>query len=555
MAQPLKALHPGETSPPRRPALSPRPQSNRLWIAVHLPVFPLEALARRSGLATRTPAAQVQVAVDTPAAAVHAGAAAVVEPQKGHLRVVVANDTALDQGVSPGLKLNAAQARSPALAVLNRSAEVEHRELVSLACWVRRITPQVSLEPPQALVLEVGGSLKLWGGLDSIRETLDRELGRRRLTAHLCTAPTALAALWLARDGHEDVLSAKQLAGRLGALPLRVTGWPQAVRRLLKKMGAGTVGDCLRLPRDGLIRRVGQRYLDDLDRSLGQQQDLRTAFSPDRRFSSIVEFQEEVAEPQVIADAGKKLILRLAEALHRHQAQIASCRYGFRHLHRPATEVRINQVVPTYEPQKIIDLFLSRLETLSLPAPVTALSLTTGKTTPMTGLNSTLFPACPEIAPETTLGELIARLRTRLGAEDIHGLGLAEDHRPEAAWRQVKDHRAEGGRNKVKDHRAGVAGNQGKNLRAGPVASKDASGHPQRPLWLLPAPVSVAGADGGRKHLELESGPERVEAGWWEGRDTCRDYYVARGSMGMRLWVFRDRRSDRGDWYLHGIFG
>ena len=520
MAQPLKALHPGETSPPRQPALSPRPQPNRLWIAVHLPVFPLEALARRS----RRPSA-------------------VVEPQKGHLRVVVANDTALDQGVSPGLKLNAAQARSPALAVLNRSAEVEHQELVSLACWVQRITPLVSLEPPQALVLEVGGSLKLWGGLDSIRDALNRELGRRRLTAHLCAAPTALAALWLARDGHEDVLSAKQLAGRLGALPLRVTGWPQAVRRLLKKMGIGTVGDCLRLPRDGLVRRVGQRYLDDLDRSLGQQQDLRTAFSPDRRFSSIVEFQEEVAEPQVIADAGKKLILRLAEALHRHQAQIASCRYGFRHLHRPATEVRINQVVPTYEPQKIIDLFLSRLETFTLPAPVTALSLTTGKSTPMTGLNATLFPACPEIAPETTLGELIARLRTRFSAEDIHGLGLAEDHRPEAAWSQVKDHRAE------------AAWSRRKTRRAGPVAAKEASGHPQRPLWLLPAPVSVATADGGRKHLRLESGPERVEAGWWEGRDTSRDYYVARGSMGKRLWVFRDRRSGRGDWYLHGIFG
>ena len=366
MAQPLKALYPGETFPPRRPALSPRPRSNRLWIAVHLPAFPLEALA-----------------------------------------------------------------------VLSRSAEAEHRELVSLACWVRRITPLVSLEPPQALVLEVGGSLKLWGGLDSIKEALNKELGRRRLTAHLCAAPTALAALWLARGGHEDVLSAKQLAGRLGALPLRVTGWPQATRRLLKKMGMGTVGDCLRLPREGLVRRVGQRYLDDLDQSLGQQQDLRAAFCPDRRFSSVVEFQGEVAEPQVIADAGKELILRLAETLHRHQAQIANCRYGFHHLRRSPTVVRISLVVPTYEARKITDLFLIRLETLSLPAPVTALSLTTGKATPMTGLNSTLFPACPDIAPKTTLGELIARLRTRFSAEDIHGLGLAMDHRPEAAWSKV----------------------------------------------------------------------------------------------------------------------
>ena len=536
MAQPLRALCHGETSPPRQPALAQRPRPNRLWIAVHLPAFPLEALARLSRRASA-------VTADTPAAAVHAGAVAVVEPQQGHLRVVVANDAALDQGVTPGLKLSAAQARCPALVVLNRSAEVERRELVSLACRVRKITPLVSLEPPRALVLEVGGSLKLWGGLDSIGKALGKELGRRRLTAHLCTAPTALAALWLARDGREDVLSAKRLSGCLGTLPLRVTGWPQATRRRLKKMGVETVGDCLRLPRDGLIRRVGQRCLDDLDQSLGLQQDLRVSFRPDRRFSSVVEFQEEVAEPQVIAEAGKKLILRLADALHRHQAQIAGCRYEFHHLRRPATVVRINQVVPTYESRKIADLFLSRLETLSLPAPVTALSLTTGKTVPMTGLNSTLFPACPEIAPKTTLGELIARLRVRFGAEAIHGLGLAEDHRPEAAWSRVENHRPEGAWSKVK------------NPGGRPVADEDSPGHPQRPLWLLPAPVSVTAARSGHKHLQLESGPERVEAGWWEGRDTSRDYYVARGSRGKRLWVFRDRCSGRGDWYLHGIFG
>ena len=371
----------------------------------------------------------------------------------------------------------------------------------------------------------------MWGGLDSIGKALNEELGRRRLTAHLCAAPTALAALWLARDGRKDVLSAKQLPGCLGTLPLRVTGWPQAIRRRLKKMGVETVGDCLRLPRDGLIRRVGQRCLDDLEQSLGRQQDLRVAFCPDRRFSSVVEFQEEVAEPQVIAEAGKKLILRLADALHRHQAQIASCRYEFHHLCRPATVVRINQVVPTYESQKITELFLSRLETLSLPAPVTALGLTTGKITPMTGVNSTLFLACPEIAPKTTPGELIARLQVRFSAEAIHGLGLAEDHRPEAAWSRVED------------------------LRSGPVAAGDPPGQPQRPLWLLPAPVSVADADGGWQHLRLQSGPERVEGGWWEGSDTSRDYYVARGSRGRRLWVFRDRCSDRGDWYLHGIFG
>ena len=42
--------------------------------------------------------------------------------------------------------------------------------------------------------------------------------------------------------------------------------------------------------------------------------------------------------------------------------------------------------------------------------------------------------------------------------------------------------------------------------------------------------------------LELEQGPERIETGWWDGRDVPRDYYVARNPAGVRLWVFRERR-------------
>jgi protein ImuB len=53
--------------------------------------------------------------------------------------------------------------------------------------------------------------------------------------------------------------------------------------------------------------------------------------------------------------------------------------------------------------------------------------------------------------------------------------------------------------------------------------------------------------------LRLESGPERIETGWWDGQDVRRDYYVACNANGRRVWVFSDRRS--GHWYLHGLFG
>jgi protein ImuB len=53
--------------------------------------------------------------------------------------------------------------------------------------------------------------------------------------------------------------------------------------------------------------------------------------------------------------------------------------------------------------------------------------------------------------------------------------------------------------------------------------------------------------------LHLEDDPERIESGWWDGRDVRRDYYAARNPRGTRLWVFRDYRESR--WYLHGFFG
>jgi len=478
-----------------------------------MPELPLEALS----------STQVQAAV-------------VVEPQKGHRRVIVASEKALAHGIAPGLKLSAAFALSRELTVLERSPEAEHLKLVSLAQWARRITPSVNLEPPHALLLEVRGSLRLWRGIDPIREALKEEFQRQRLTAHLCIAPTALAALWLARHQQEDVLSHEELVGRLSGLPLNVTGWPDSTQRLFGKMGIKTIGDCLRLPREGLARRVGQRYLHELDKSLGQH-DIRSEFEPAQRLSSIFEFQDEVTEPEMLANAGKKLISKLARVLQKRQVQVESFEFGFHHLRRPKTLEHIDLVVPTYELEKVVMLFLGKLEAISLPYPVTALSLRTGKIEPMVGLNTALFPTRTPAAFRTAMGELIERLRLRFGAEDIYGVAPFEEHRPEGAWIKSLDP---------------LPSDE-------PSVASSAAQRQKRPLWILPTPVQLSIASNGApqygdQRVRLESGPERIEAGWWDERDVSRDYYIAHGSKGEKLWVYRDRYSER-NWYLHGIFG
>jgi protein ImuB len=76
-----------------------------------------------------------------------------------------------------------------------------------------------------------------------------------------------------------------------------------------------------------------------------------------------------------------------------------------------------------------------------------------------------------------------------------------------------------------------------------------------QPPWLLASPRPLRDRDGVPQYggaLRLETLPERIEAGWWDGFDITRDYFVAHSPAGERLWVFHDRRG--GGWYLHGLF-
>jgi protein ImuB len=56
----------------------------------------------------------------------------------------------------------------------------------------------------------------------------------------------------------------------------------------------------------------------------------------------------------------------------------------------------------------------------------------------------------------------------------------------------------------------------------------------------------------------LHGGPERIEAGWFDGALVCRDYHVATGTDHRQRWVFRELRgthATQGGWFLHGLFG
>ncbi len=376
------------------------------------------------------------------------------------------------------------------------------RALAPIAAWACQFTPKVSLEPPQELVLEAQGSLRLFGGLAQLTQRLAAGLGELGYPFRLGSAPTARAALWLARcEG----------ATTLEALPVEVTGFDV---EFLRSIGIFTVGALLGLPREGLAQRCGARVVEELDRALGAAPEPRSFFAPPARFDAKLELPAEVAHAEGLLFGARRLLAQLAGLLAARHEGIRGLRLVLLHESRTSS-LEIGLASATRDAERMARVLRERLARVALAEPVRALALEAGDFAPLQGVSAGMFGDPARDAEGWA--ELLERLRARLGSPAVHGLAALPDHRPEHAWRRVEPGEW--------DPRAYAA--------PGP-----------RPVWLLePARLKES-------EFTALAGPERIESGWWDGDDARRDYFVARLPNAVLAWIYRED----GEWHLHGLF-
>ncbi|MBV8143840.1 MAG: DNA polymerase Y family protein [Gammaproteobacteria bacterium] len=406
-----------------------------------------------------------------------------------------------------------------------------------LATRAQRFTPRVSLAPPDGLLLEVSGSLHLFGGVASLGRELLEEC--RHFQGHpvLAFAPTPLAALTAARAGRALLITdPAQLIGALAPLPISALRWPEETRARLARAGVRTLGAVLRLPRAAFARRFGVAQLAVLDGLTGRTREVRAAHRAPVRFRRREELDCELSDHQRLLAALTPLFGALGSFLTARQCGVAELECRFVHRHAPPTSCVLTLAAPCADGRQLCALLAERLNVVQLPEPVRALELRAEQLLPQRSPNRGLWQAGEQggEACEESDG-LIDHLRARLGPEAVQGLTLRAEHRPECAWRLTEP--------------PSIA-----PRRAVPEAPEEL---PARPLWLLPQPQPLAVQAGLPRHrglLRLISEPERIETGWWDGGEIARDYYRAVGRDGVRLWVFREREAPH-RWFLHGIFG
>jgi protein ImuB len=397
--------------------------------------------------------------------------------------------------------------------------------LQKLCAHAHAFTSFVSIEPPNALLLEVKGSVKLFGSLQQLHEGLDGCWRRLALPAHSAIAPSTLAALWLARAGKpSQIEDIEPLRKSLAKVPVACTAWDAERLQTLRSMGVTHLGELMRLPRAGLARRLSPALVQDLDIALARQAAPRRAFVRRERFRERCDFETEIEHVAYLEKALEPLIERCARFLRRRQAGIQALQLKLRHREGPATCVRLGLASITSERRRLADVLFQKLARLDLRAPVRGMELLSGSLRGLSASSLDVFAGFTGAGSRDSAPQLVERLRARLGEDAVYGVCLIAEHRPEAAWRRVHELRS--------------------NAAAG-IDEENIDQKLPRPVWLLNEPLPLA-------KPEILQGPERIESGWWDGKGVARDYYIARHPQGVRLWVFQERQSKR--WYVHGVF-
>ncbi|MGE3923314.1 MAG: DNA polymerase Y family protein [Lautropia sp.] len=531
-----------------------------LWLGLHFPQLPLELfepgqrlLAKASGTA------------ELPFAICNR---AIVEQ---------VNPAARARGIEVGHQRATALAIAADLILQDRDLAAELDALQRLAGWALQFTPRLSLQPPIAertgagLLLEIGPSLRLFGGLAALTKRMRQDLTALGFTAAIAVAPTATAASLFARwrDGL-IVSSPAELTARLDRLPLALLDSLCSQPEAVTAIGARAFADLTGLPRAGLARRFGAALLREMDLALGRQPEVRPWYQAPSRFSATLELLADVEQAEALLLAAWRPLHELAgwlaarQAAVRHFVLVARHDRGRRNRDAipAATRIEVGFASPTRDVARMHAVLRERLAVTPLPAATHTLELNCDDIVAAGSPSGTLLPGAA--APEENLDRLIERLQARLGRHQIQRIHLAADHRPEAAYRIEPIDKL------PSPLPASPRRSASSRSAASPAAAQAALLSPSlaetlRPLWLLAKPLPLHERDRQpwwRGPLTLLGGPERIESGWWDGHLVQRDYFIAEDAQAHWLWIYRARGRSVADdhaaesgWYLQGLFG
>ena len=466
-----------------------------LWVAIHLPHLAMD-LCQSEQLAP----------------------AVVTDGTGVRRRVIACNTTAREAGIVIGMDAPSSMMREPELRMFDRSKADERRAVLALASWAHQFTSDVCVDVTRWMLwLEVGSSLRYFNSLTTLHGQITDGIEHLGYTAATGIAPTLEAAALLTK--HFDIppiLNKADVRRAVGTLALAGLAISDKAIDQLHTTGLRTVEDLLGVPFDSLARRFGEDLPDYLQRLLGERADVRRRHRAPAIYRRRVGFMDGIESVDGLLFPLRRILQEFAGYLRGRDVAVQHLAITLLHRESRQTVLRLVTSAPQRNATHLFALLKEKLERTAIPDAVMAIQLSAGEFVEPRITQADFFD--DPHSENDNWSALLDKLRARLGADAIRRLGLSDDHRPEKAWCVLADEKS----------------------------TAITADLPDRPLWFLSSPQPIINLP------QLLGTPERIEAGWWSGQDSSRDYYLARTEEGAHWWLFRESETRR--WYLQGLW-
>ena len=490
-------------------------------------------------------------------------AIAVVDQQQ---RILYCNQAALDCGVSIDMALSTAFCLAPDLIAQPLDAQQQEQQLIHKALWAENFSASISLDPPNALWLEVGSMQRLFGGLDGLFEQLTEQLQQQNWQFESAITPTPFSARVLASAEHVKILDKEHLLQALQPLSIEQLQLSSAtdhksdnkqlakVQDKLQRMGIKDYPQLAALPAREIGYRFGSDTLHYLEQLKGQRPHVLKLFEAPEIFEQTRHFLEEIEHQKGLLFPIKRLLTELCTFLDTRDISTQVLQFELFHRHADPTHWRIVLAASSHTLEDFLFVCRNFIERQQLVEPVLQLNLKVDifqerniqegdLLTPLSHMNDQAHTQEDEQADHQIAesqgdynlddkqevgSQLLNRLHARLEPGCVQQISLTPDPRPES---QTFYHRTGDTKSKTET----VSGGHDDEMSL------------QYPLWLTPQPEPIHNLD----QYQLISGPERFSTGWWDNHNVRRDYYLAKHKHNhQQVWIFQQQA----DWFVHGVF-
>jgi hypothetical protein len=192
--------------------------------------------------------------------------------------------------------------------------------LTALGWWALQFTPKVALLP-DAVLLEVSASERLWGGRAALLRRIYMETKPVALIryARAATSLVALGRLYAAQPARTPA----------DDLPLTALAAARLHLATLMRLGCSNWGQLRRLPRDGLARRFGAALLDALDQAYGERPDIYPWLTLPDVFEARLELPSQIDNAPALLFGARRLLAQLQVWLQMRQQGVLAIELGW----------------------------------------------------------------------------------------------------------------------------------------------------------------------------------------------------------------------------------